>query len=474
MESNVSFVSNINICRSKIGSRKGDEEFLRKVKDYYALVKLRSFMGGSTNSNYYLFSYEQLKIISPDFYCDFVRPRIDENILRENEQMDKLYGYTNYTEGELFPLLGEIKIEYDSTMWDGKVSYYDFGSSTKKSHVERPHIGKWDVVGSRHSMVESYGGGINPTTYYFNQLKKMDVGVNEEIDIHSDQFEEISDIDPYYYIYREEAGAGKSDIITDRAEAYLTKYNIFNAFLSSEQEDIIQADPLERIFVNAGPGTGKTYTLIEKINYMVQWKGVDPETIQVLCFTNAAVEEVKDRLARFVDEGGTRSLINVDVRTFHSFAWWLINQANALFIGEDGFKRIDMLSLTYDSSISVARNIIAKFDDQILGGWSHFIVDEIQDLTDVRARFVIQMVKSCLKNEVGITVFGDSCQAIYDYSQDVVMWPMSSTEFYVELFKMFHEVGRFLRLNINHRQTDDLISLTQGLREAILKEDISY
>lgn len=473
MESNISFVSNVNITLSTISNRRGDEKFLRKVKDYYALEKLRSFMGGYTNSNYYLFSYEQLKIVSPDFYNNFVRPKVDENIMRENRRMDELYGYSQYDKGKLAPLIGETELKYDNTMWDGRVSYYDFGNFIKGTGEEQPHIGKWDAVSSQHSMVDSYGGGINPTTYYFNRIKKQDVGLNEEIDVHSDQFEEISDIDPYYYIYREEAGVGKSDIVTNPVEAYLEKYKIYNAFRFAEQEDIIQEDPKERIFVNAGPGTGKTYTLIEKINYMVQWQGVEPEKVQVLCFTNAAVEEVKERLAKFVDEGGTRSLINVDIRTFHSFAWWLINQANALFVEEGGFKRIDMQSLTYDSSISKARYIMSKFDDQILAGWSHFIVDEIQDLTDVRARFVLQMVESCMKNDVGITVFGDSCQAIYDYSQDRVMWPMSSTEFYDDLFRKFFETGKFLKLNINHRQTDTLISVTQGLREAILKEDIS-
>lgn len=452
---------------------KGDEKFLRKIKDYYALEKLRQFMGGYTNTTYYLFSYEQLKIVSPQFFHDFVRPKVDESVLLENQRMDALYGYSQYNEETLFPLIGETELKYGKAMWDGRVSYYELGPSSKQTVNESPRIGKWDAVARQHSMVDSYGGGINPTTYYFNQIKKQNTGLDEEIDVHSDQFEEISDIDPYYYIYREEAGAGESDVITDPAEAYLAKYNIFNAFMSSEQEDIIQADPSERIFVNAGPGTGKTYTLIEKINYMVQWQGVEAETIQVLCFTNAAVEEIKNRLAKFIDDGGTRSLINVDVRTFHSFAWWLINQANTLFVGEGGFKHINMQSLSYDGSISVAKNIISKFEDQILAGWTHFIVDEIQDLTDVRARLVLQMVSSCMRNNVGITVFGDSCQAIYDYSQDQVALPMSSTEFYIKLFKTFHETGKFLKLNINHRQTEALITITHGLREAILKADLS-
>ena len=62
METNVSFKSNVNIIKSK-STLKGDEEFLKKVTDYYALYKLMMGpCGGSTNSSYYVFKVSQRKI----------------------------------------------------------------------------------------------------------------------------------------------------------------------------------------------------------------------------------------------------------------------------------------------------------------------------------------------------------------------------------------------------------------------------
>lgn len=468
--SNISYISNVNICNGTFNTRKGDAEFLSKINDYYALDKLRILQGGNTNSAYYLFKYEQLKILSPDFSGMFIAAQRDPEIIKCNAYYDNLYGYNKYNKEELFPLMDETEIEYGDSVWSRIVSFYPHSNEIQGQ--QKKNIGKWEEKSKQHSMVENTGGGINPTTYYFQKIKKANIGLDEEVDIHSDSFEEIDGDDPYYYVYREEAGAKESNQITDKAEAYLTKYNIFNAFISAEQEEIIEADPSERIFVNAGPGTGKTYTLIEKINYMVNWKGVNPESIQVLCFTNAAVDEVKERLNEFVNAGGTRGLVNVDVRTFHSFAWWLINKANELFVGEKGYCHINLQSLSYDGSIDKAALIIRKFASEVLGGWSHFIVDEIQDLTDIRARFVLEMVEGCLNNDVGITVFGDSCQAIYDYTQEHVLWPMSSTEFYMRLFKKMWDISSFKKLNINHRQTGRLIMITQRLREAILKNSI--
>lgn len=63
-----------------------------------------------------------------------------------------------------------------------------------------------------------------------------------------------------------------------------------------EQEAVIRGAPVDKILVLAGPGTGKTYCLIERIKFMVEEDGsVDPENILLLCFTRAAVREIKDR-----------------------------------------------------------------------------------------------------------------------------------------------------------------------------------
>lgn len=43
----------------------------------------------------------------------------------------------------------------------------------------------------------------------------------------------------------------------------ITKIN-FASFKETTQDEIIAKDPTERSIVNAGPGTGKTWTLIEK------------------------------------------------------------------------------------------------------------------------------------------------------------------------------------------------------------------
>lgn len=62
----------------------------------------------------------------------------------------------------------------------------------------------------------------------------------------------------------------------------------------AQQNSVIQS-PHQRIRVKAGPGTGKTHCLLERAKYLVA-QGAEPDSIQILTFTNAATKVLKERL----------------------------------------------------------------------------------------------------------------------------------------------------------------------------------
>ncbi len=77
-------------------------------------------------------------------------------------------------------------------------------------------------------------------------------------------------------------------------------------------------------FVVAGPGTGKTYTLCCRIAYLVQIKGVPPEKILAVTFTNKAAQEVKNRLKKILN--GKTNLSRFHVATFHAFGYEILRE----------------------------------------------------------------------------------------------------------------------------------------------------
>ncbi len=70
------------------------------------------------------------------------------------------------------------------------------------------------------------------------------------------------------------------------------------------------------VLVNAGPGTGKTATLVRRMTYLLEEGGAEPEQFLVLTFSHQAADELHARIAaQFGDGVASR----IDVSTFHGF-----------------------------------------------------------------------------------------------------------------------------------------------------------
>jgi Zn-dependent peptidase ImmA (M78 family) len=83
---------------------------------------------------------------------------------------------------------------------------------------------------------------------------------------------------------------------------------------SQDQQSAIDA-PEKHVHVVAGPGTGKTTTLIHRVKKLIEADGVDPRKILVLTFTNKAAAELVDRLQRAKVAGASE----IWAGTFHAF-----------------------------------------------------------------------------------------------------------------------------------------------------------
>lgn len=75
------------------------------------------------------------------------------------------------------------------------------------------------------------------------------------------------------------------------------------------------------LLISAGPGTGKTQTLIKRILYLLE-KGILPERILALTFSNKAAEEMSERIAQTRPEEAKR----IEIMTFHAFGLNLLRK----------------------------------------------------------------------------------------------------------------------------------------------------
>ena len=74
------------------------------------------------------------------------------------------------------------------------------------------------------------------------------------------------------------------------------------------------------LLVLAGPGTGKTTTLVEAAVDRIEHEGLDPSQVLLLTFGRRAATELRDRIAARLD----RTIREPLARTFHSYAFGLL------------------------------------------------------------------------------------------------------------------------------------------------------
>jgi superfamily I DNA/RNA helicase/RecB family exonuclease len=91
--------------------------------------------------------------------------------------------------------------------------------------------------------------------------------------------------------------------------------------LDSAQQSVVdhEGGPL---LVLAGPGTGKTTTIVEAVAHRIEDRGVDPERILVLTFSRKAAAELRERITARLHRTTREPL----AMTFHSYAYALVRR----------------------------------------------------------------------------------------------------------------------------------------------------
>ncbi len=231
---------------------------------------------------------------------------------------------------------------------------------------------------------------------------------------------------------------------------------------SPQQRQAIEA-PLGAVLVVAGPGAGKTFCLIGRVNHLISVEKFSPERICAVTFTNRAAEEITTRLR---DTLGPRAE-DITRGTLHSLCVAILREHGELLglrrgfgIADENYQRLvlrhlevrrkrwnqlltlfgrrrlqgydltagdEALYLRYISQLR-SRNIL-DFDDiiactaelfekqrdvarQVGARWDYVLVDEFQDLNPAQYAILRRLVEP-QNNFFGV---GDDEQSIFSWT----------------------------------------------------------
>ena len=265
--------------------------------------------------------------------------------------------------------------------------------------------------------------------------------------------------------------------------------------LNEEQLSAVTAQDAV-ISVIAGPGTGKTKTLVSRIAYLIEHCGIKPSEITAVTFTNKAAGEMRERLKQRL---GGRAANTMTIGTFHSICLRLLSSAETPVLLADEFEslafaeqvvqelELNLSPRNFLQEISKIKNSAGTtasdlsddayqryctllqragkldFDDLLLRAlqnweepsripvrekrmFSHLLVDEFQDINAVQYR----LVRSWSLAGKSLFVIGDPDQSIYGFR--------GATARCFEL--LFADVPgiRQIRLTKNYRSTPEILA----------------
>ncbi|MBT4165825.1 UvrD-helicase domain-containing protein [archaeon] len=119
----------------------------------------------------------------------------------------------------------------------------------------------------------------------------------------------------------------KKTIITDKDREIFKELDFFlNNYNDEQKKAIISSN--QKILCIAGAGSGKTTALTKRIEFLVKFKGINPEKILAVTFTRKARQEMITRLNQL-------NINDVQVETFNSFCEKILQKYGQLIYGRN-------------------------------------------------------------------------------------------------------------------------------------------
>ena len=226
---------------------------------------------------------------------------------------------------------------------------------------------------------------------------------------------------------------------------------------NKEQRKAIQAAN-GPVLITAGPGTGKTYTLVQRTIYLIEECGIEPESIFIATFTEKAAKEL---ITRITNELAVRNIIaNVNemyVGTFHALCLRILKEHLEYTRLRRNYRLLD----AFDQQYMVFQNIYRFKDipeiDNILpksGSWKQ--AEAICNYVNNLSEEMVSPDKLLQDSEPSIIALGQILKKYRQILAEGNLMDFSSIQIEAyELLRDHPEVLKELHSQISHIMVDE-------------------
>jgi ATP-dependent DNA helicase RecQ len=185
------------------------------------------------------------------------------------------------------------------------------------------------------------------------------------------------------------------------------------------QIKLVTAPTGRNLLILAGPGSGKTKTVVHRCAYLLRVERVRPQSVLVCCFNRHAAIELRHRLRDLAGDDAK----GVTVLTYHGLAMRLLGYS---FAGRTGK---NSAAIDFDALITDALKLLRgettlpglepdEVRDRLLAGFQYILVDEYQDIDRPQYELISAIAGKTLDDpdfKLSILAVGDDDQNIYAF-----------------------------------------------------------
>ena len=122
----------------------------------------------------------------------------------------------------------------------------------------------------------------------------------------------------------------------------------------------------------AGPGSGKTFTTVERVRYLIEVHHADPSHILVITFTKAAARQMRDRFFARMDN----QFFPVTFGTFHAVFFHIL-KTSCHYNGSSILKEKEKREYLRAALLTLSKKFYAQNDGKMDQEWEQGLLSEI-------------------------------------------------------------------------------------------------
>lgn len=232
--------------------------------------------------------------------------------------------------------------------------------------------------------------------------------------------------------------------------------------LDEYQQNAVKNENSQLLIV-AGPGSGKTTVLTQRIAHLIKDKNIQPENCLAITFTRRASQEMRERLNKILENKA--SLLNI--HTFHSLCFSILKANNECTGLNENFtvmseqekalckdEKLLENTLGFDDLIILTVKLLTENED-ILNTYrncfKYVSVDEYQDIDENQYK----LIRLLVPQNGNIFVIGDPNQAIYGFRGGDAKFFNNFTQDYPET--------QVINLKNNYRSTNSIVDASNQM-----------